>query len=67
MTTRSEAYLVDQTSIDEQIAVAGGMGWQTPAMPSLNKERTSVVDDLGYLRSGGASRCLCPARRHRSP
>ena len=49
------AYLVDQTSIAEQIAIAGGMGWATPAVPSLNKERTSVVDGPGESGNGNNS------------
>ncbi len=49
------AYLVDQTSLQEQITIAGGMGWQTPAVPSLNKERTSVVDGPGESGNGNNS------------
>ena len=49
------AYLVDQTSLDEQISIAGGMGWQTPAVESLNKEQTSVVDGPGESGNGNNS------------
>ena len=49
------AYLVDQTSLSEQIEIAGGMGWQTPAVASLNKERTSVVDGPGESGNGNNS------------
>ncbi len=46
------AYLVDQLSIDEQITCAGSMGWQTPAVESVNKEQTSVVDGPGESGNG---------------
>ena len=46
------AYLVDQLSMDEYITCAGSMGWQTPAVASVNKERTSVVDGPGESGNG---------------
>ena len=49
------AYLVDQLSIEEYITCAGSMGWQTPAVESVNKERTSVVDGPGESGNGNNS------------
>ncbi len=49
------AYLVDQTTLDEQITVQGGLGWQTPAVASVNKERISVVDGPGEAGNGNSS------------
>lgn len=49
------AYLVDQLSMDEDITCAGSMGWQTPAVESVNKERTSVVDGPGESGNGNNS------------
>ena len=49
------AYLVDQLSMDEYITAAGSMGWQTPAIESVNKERTSVVDGPGESGNGNNS------------
>ena len=49
------AYLVDQLSMDEYITCAGSMGWQTPAVASVNKERTSVVDGPGESGNGNNS------------
>ncbi len=49
------AYLLDQLSIDEYITCAGSMGWQTPAVESVNKERTSVVDGPGESGNGNSS------------
>lgn len=46
------AYLVDQTTLEEQIAVQGGLGWQTPAVESVGKERMSVVDGPGESGNG---------------
>lgn len=46
------AYLVDQLSVDEDITCAGSMGWQTPAVASVNKEQTSVVDGPGESGNG---------------
>lgn len=49
------AYLVDQLSIEEDITCAGSMGWQTPEVASVNKERTSVVDGPGESGNGNNS------------
>lgn len=49
------AYLVDQTTLDEQIAVQGGLGWCTPAVSSVNKERMNVVDGPGEAGNGNNS------------
>ncbi len=49
------SYLVDETSLDEQITVAGSMGWQTPAVESVNKAQTSVVDGPGESGNGNSS------------
>ena len=49
------AYLVDQLSMDEYISCAANMGWQTPAVESVNKERTSVVDGPGESGNGNNS------------
>lgn len=49
------AYLVDQTTLDEQITVQGGLGWQTPAVESVGKERMSVVDGPGESGNGSNS------------
>lgn len=49
------AYLVDQLTMDEYITCAGSMGWQTPAVASVNKERTSVVDGPGESGNGNNS------------
>lgn len=46
------AYLVDQTTLEEQITVQGGLGWQTPAVESVGKERMSVVDGPGESGNG---------------
>jgi beta-glucosidase len=46
------AYLVDQTTQEEQIAVAGGLGWQTPAVESVNKAQETVVDGPGESGNG---------------
>ncbi len=49
------AYLVDQLSLDEDITAASSMGWQTPAIESVNKEQTSVVDGPGEAGNGNNS------------
>ncbi|QOL32291.1 glycoside hydrolase family 3 C-terminal domain-containing protein [Bifidobacterium eulemuris] len=49
------AYLLDQTTLEEQIAVAGGLGWQTPAVESVNKEQEAVVDGPGESGNGNNS------------
>ncbi len=49
------AYLVDQTTLEEQITVQGGLGWQTPAVESVNKSRMSVVDGPGEAGNGNNS------------
>lgn len=49
------AYLVDQTTLTEQISVQGGLGWQTPAVESVGKARISVVDGPGEAGNGNNS------------
>jgi len=49
------AYMLDQLTLDEEITVAGGMGWQTPAVASVNKSATSVVDGPGESGNGNNS------------
>lgn len=49
------AYLVDQLTIEEDITCAGSMGWSTPAVESVNKERTNVVDGPGESGNGNNS------------
>lgn len=46
------AYLVDETTLDEQITVAGSLGWQTPAVESVGKQYVSVVDGPGEAGNG---------------
>ena len=49
------AYLVDQTTIDEQITVQGNEGWSTPEIASVNKARETVVDGPGESGNGNSS------------
>lgn len=49
------AYLVDQTSIDEQINTQGNLGWSTPEIASVNKTREDVVDGPGESGNGNSS------------
>ena len=49
------AYLVDQTTLEEQITVQGGLGWQTPEVKSVNKSRIAVVDGPGEAGNGNNS------------
>lgn len=49
------AYLLDETTLDEQINVQGNLGWSTPAVESVNKTREDVVDGLGESGNGNSS------------
>lgn len=49
------AYLVDQTTLEEQIHVQGNEGWSTPEIASVNKLRDSVVDGPGESGNGNSS------------
>lgn len=49
------AYLVDQTSIEEQINTQGNLGWSTPEIASVNKSREDVVDGPGESGNGNSS------------
>ncbi len=49
------AYLVDQTTLDEQINAQGNLGWSTPEIASVNKERDDVVDGPGESGNGNSS------------
>ncbi|MFA6861799.1 MAG: glycoside hydrolase family 3 N-terminal domain-containing protein, partial [Bacilli bacterium] len=49
------AYLADETTFDEQITVQGGLGWCTPAVASVGKEKMSVVDGPGEAGNGNNS------------
>lgn len=46
------AYLVDQTTLTEQITVQGGLGWCTPAVESVGKSYIKVVDGPGESGNG---------------
>lgn len=49
------AYLLDETTLDEQINVQGNLGWSTPAVESVNKTREDVVDGPGEPGNGNSS------------
>lgn len=49
------AYLLDETTLDEQINVQGNLGWSTPAVESVNKTRENVVDGPGESGNGNSS------------
>lgn len=49
------AYLLDETSLDEQINVQGNLGWSTPEVASVNKTREDVVDGPGESGNGNSS------------
>lgn len=49
------AYLLDQTTLEEQIYVQGNQGWSTPEIESVNKLRDSVVDGPGESGNGNSS------------
>jgi len=49
------AYLADETTLDEQINVQGNLGWSTPAIESVGKEREDVVDGPGESGNGQSS------------
>lgn len=49
------AYLLDETSLDEQINVQGNLGWSTPEVASVNKTREDVVDGPGESGNGNNS------------
>lgn len=49
------AYLLDETTLDEQINVQGNFGWSTPAVESVNKTREDVVDGPGESGNGNSS------------
>jgi len=49
------AYLADQTTLDEQINAQGNLGWSTPEIASVNKERDNVVDGPGESGNGNSS------------
>lgn len=49
------AYLLDETTLDEQINVQGNLGWSTPAVESVNKTREDVVDGPGESGNGNSS------------
>lgn len=49
------AYLLDETTLDEQINVHGNLGWSTPAVESVNKTREDVVDGPGESGNGNSS------------
>lgn len=49
------SYLLDETTLDEQINVQGNLGWSTPAVESVNKTREDVVDGPGESGNGNSS------------
>ena len=49
------AYLVDETTVEEQINVQGNLGWSTPQIASVGKEREDVVDGPGESGNGNNS------------
>ena len=49
------AYLVDETTLDEQINTHGSLGWSTPEIASVNKAREDVVDGPGESGNGNNS------------
>lgn len=49
------AYILDETTLDEQINVQGNLGWSTPAVESVNKTREDVVDGPGESGNGNSS------------
>ena len=49
------AYLLDETTLDEQINTAGSLGWCTPEVASVNKTREDVVDGPGESGNGNSS------------
>lgn len=49
------AYLLDQTSIEDQIKIQGNEGWSTPEVLSVNKLRETVVDGPGESGNGNSS------------
>lgn len=49
------AYLLDQTTLDEQINNQGNLGWSTPEITSVNKTREDVVDGPGESGNGNNS------------
>ena len=49
------AYLLDETSLDEQINIQGNEGWSTPEVSSVNKTREDVVDGPGESGNGNSS------------
>lgn len=49
------AYLLDETTLDEQINVQGNLGWSTSAVESVNKTREDVVDGPGESGNGNSS------------
>lgn len=49
------AYLLDETTLDEQINAQGNLGWSTPAVESVNKTREDVVDGPGESGNGNSS------------
>lgn len=49
------AYLLDQTTIEEQIKIQGNEGWSTPEVASVNKVRENVVDGPGESGNGNSS------------
>lgn len=49
------AYLLDQTSIEDQINIQGNEGWSTPEVASVNKVRENVVDGPGESGNGNSS------------
>ena len=49
------AYLLDETTLDEQINTHGSLGWSTPEIASVNKAREDVVDGPGESGNGNNS------------
>ena len=49
------AYLLDETTLDEQINTHGSLGWNTPEIASVVKAREDVVDGPGESGNGNNS------------
>lgn len=49
------AYLLDETTLDEQINTQGSLGWSTPEIASVSKAREDVVDGPGESGNGNNS------------
>ncbi len=49
------AYLLDETTLEEQINTQGSLGWNTPEIASVSKAREDVVDGPGESGNGNNS------------